>query len=101
MSGRDWTAYYNEDGEPWAIFVHGHVDLRTIKSIACKQEMKAAFERACGDADDWFNGNLEVGHWWIRSEDDRKNEDANSEYPWHFCKKGDDGAIPITGAKFA
>lgn len=97
---REWTAYSNEDGEPWAVFIHGHADLRPIKSLACKQEMKKAFEYYCGDADDYFNGNLNVGHWWIRDAFSEEDEDANPDFPWHFCEKGDSGARPITGAKF-
>jgi hypothetical protein len=97
---REWAAYSNEDGEPWAIFVHGHIDLRTIRSIACKKEMKEAFEHSCGDSEDWFHGNLNIGHWWIRDAFAEGDDDANPNCPWHFCEKGDSGAIPITGAKF-
>lgn len=101
MGEREWTSYSNEDGEPWAVFLHGHDhDLRTIRSLACKHEMKDAFETACGDDDNWFNGDLNIGRWWIRDAYAEEDEDANPDCPWHFCEKDDSGAIPITGAKF-
>lgn len=91
---RDWNAYYNEDGEPWAIFLHGHDhDLRTLRSLACKEEMR----RACLSDDEYFSGNLNVGRWWIRDLGDAADD---PEHSWHFCEKGDKGAIPISGAKF-
>lgn len=100
MSEREWTVYCDEDGEPWAIFLDGHVDLRTIRSNVCKTEMKEAFERFGGDDDNYFANNLNIGHWWIRDAFAAEDEDANPDHPWHWCEKGDTGAIPITGAKF-
>lgn len=96
---REWTAYSNEDGLPWAVFVHGHVDLRTIRSNACKTEMIAAFEHHCGDPENFFCGNLNIGHWYIRDLT-AVDDDANPDFPWHFCEKADVGAMPITGARF-
>lgn len=38
---REWNVYWNEDGEPWAIFLNGHqYDLRTLKSLACFASFK-------------------------------------------------------------
>jgi hypothetical protein len=97
---RDWTVYCNEDGEPWAIFLDGHDhDLRTLRSLNCKDEIRKAFIDFGGDDDDFFYGNLNIGRWWIRTYND-DNEDGDPDYPWVFCEKGDEGAKPITGAKF-
>jgi hypothetical protein len=100
MTEREWTVYTNEDGEPWAIFLHGHGhDLRTIRSIGCKKEMREAFIHHAGDDDGFFHGNLDIGRWWIR--DAAETDDSmNPDFPWVFCDEGDPGAKPITGAKF-
>jgi hypothetical protein len=100
---REWTAYCNEDGEPWAVFINGHVDLRTIRSKACRAEMKEAFEKFAGDADDYFEHDLDIGHWWIRDTTGSEDVDdsAGGDYPWQFCSKDEAGACPITGAKFS
>lgn len=100
VQARDWTVYFDEDGAPWAIFIHGHADLRTIKSNACRAEIKDAFAEAGGDDDDYPFGNLNIGHWWIRDALEAGDEDANPDCPWHFCHKADTGAIPITGVNF-
>jgi len=93
-SERQWNAYYNVDGDPWAVFLYGHDhDLRTLRSITCKEEMRAA---CCCDHV-FFAGNLNIGRWWIRDEGENA---ANADHPWQFCKKGDPGAIPISGARF-
>ena len=91
---RDWIVYYDEDGAPWAIFLYGHDhDLRTLRSLACKEEMR----QACIGDDSPFNGNLNIGRWWIR---DLGEAADDSDHPYHFCDAGDDGAIAISGAKF-
>lgn len=97
---RDWTVYFDCDGLPWAIFIHGHTDLRTIKSNACRAEMKDAWAEAGGDDDCWPNDNLNIGHWWIRDAVAAGDEDADPEAPWQFCKRDASGAIPITGVNF-
>jgi len=99
MTARDWIFYWNEDGEPWAIFLHGHDhDLRTIKSPTVKEEMRRAWVDGGMDDDRYFCGNLNIGRWWMRDEG-RNSEEP--DHPWHWCDKDDEGAIPITGAKFA
>lgn len=91
---REWNAYYNTDGEPWAIFLFGHDhDLRTLRSIACKKEM----QRECCTDDAYFANNLNIGRWWIR---DMGDTACDPECPWEFCEKDDAGATPISGAKF-
>lgn len=98
---REWTCWSDEDGEPWAVFLYGHDhDLRTLRSLNCKAEMKKAYEHWCSDAEHWFDGNLNVGRWWIRDAVSEGDEDAHPDHPWHFCEKGDSGAVAITGAKF-
>lgn len=91
---REWNAYYNSDGEPWAIFLFGHDhDLRTLRSVACKEEMR----RECCCDGVYFAGNLNVGRFWIR---DMGASASDPDHPWEFCDKGDAGATPISGAKF-
>lgn len=93
-NSREWNAYYDVDGNPWAVFLHGHDhDLHTLRSAACKAEMRAA---CCCDSV-YFAGNLNIGRWWIRDEGAAA---CDAEHPWNWCDEGDRGAIPITGARF-
>lgn len=99
---RDWACYCDEDGEPWAIFLAGHEhDLRTLRSVECRSEMKQAFKKFAGDVEDeWFEHDLAIGRYWIRDGSVEELYEASPNYPWVFCDKGDIGARPITGVKF-
>lgn len=98
MTKRDWNFYWGVDGEPWAIFLHGHNhDLRTLKSATVKEEMRRAWVADGLDDGDYFYGNLNIGRWWIRNMGDTA---CDPDHPWDWCEKGDDGAKPITGVKF-
>ena len=100
VTARDWTVYVNDNGYPWAIFLDGHDhDLRTLRSLACKEEIRKAFADFGGDDEGYFNGNLNIGRFWIRTYNE-EIEDGDPDHPWIFCKKGAEGALPITGAKF-
>jgi hypothetical protein len=93
-SKRQWTAFYDVDGALWAIFLDGHDhDLRTLRSLACKEEMR----KASVGSNDCFHGNLDIGHWWIR---DMAASAREPDHPWEFCDKDDRGAVAISGAKF-
>lgn len=95
MGDRDWTVYWNEDGEPWAIFLDGHEhDLRTLRSVTCKEEIRLACCRHLDDDHELFNG---IGRWWIIDLGDDADDNG---HPWAFCEKGVPGARPITGARF-
>lgn len=98
MSKRDWNFYWDADGEPWAIFLHGHDhDLRTLKSATVMKEMRDAWFGDGLDESKLLHGNLNIGRWWIR---DMDAEACDPDHPWDWCEKDDEGAIPITGARF-
>jgi hypothetical protein len=101
VSEREWTFYWDADGEPWAIFLDGHDhDLRTLKSVTVKNEIRQAWLDGGMDDDNYFSGNLNIGRWWIRdTTDDEDCEDP--EHSWQWCTKDAPGARPITGAKFS
>lgn len=91
---RDWNVFYDVDGDLWAIFLYGHDhDLRTLRSVTCKEEMR----RASIGNDQHFSGNLNIGRWWIRDMGDAADDPDHS---YHFCEAGDEGAVAISGARF-
>ena len=104
MTERLWTAYSTEDGEPWAVFVNGHVDLQALRTAESRAEMIDAYKWAQGDdCSGRFNGDIDVGHYYIRdttNDDDPDLEPGDVEYPYQFCNVDDVGAMPITGVKF-
>lgn len=70
--------YWDEEGEPWAVLVDGHVPDRTFlacaRAIAKRNSIK-------------IEGKIERRY--MREQD-------NSETPWHWCKGNQRGAKPVT-----
>ena len=82
-----WTT---EDGDPWGVYVYGHIDpaLLTLDLIneALDEIGHAPRDRA------------EPEHLWMHAEEDEAG--VMSDYPWHFCPAGTEGAIAVTGIDF-
>lgn len=83
-------ALTTEDGDPWGVYVYGHIDpaLLTLDLIneALDEIGHAPRDRA------------EPEHLWMHAEEDEAG--VMSDYPWHFCPAGTEGAIAVTGIDF-
>jgi hypothetical protein len=83
-------ALTTEDGDPWGVYVYGHIDpaLLTLDLIneALDEIGHAPRDRA------------EPDHLWMHAEEDEAG--VMSDYPWHFCPAGTEGAIAVTGIDF-
>lgn len=95
-------AFFDEDGDPWAVFVHGHFDLSLIGSPEWRERFRAKMLADCCRDDSEIAEALDGGaveQFWIV---DTTPEDAEGEVecPWQFCGAGTAGAIPVTGVKF-
>ena len=89
--------YMTEDGEPWAVFVYGHVEPASVVP-----DLQAEFDRLLksGEIDDpdfadWKADPGEVKQLWFH-----QREDAPEDAPFHWCEAGTTDAIPITGIRF-
>lgn len=83
-------ALTTEDGDPWGVYVYGHIDpaLLTLDLIN-----EALDYIGCDPLD-----RSEPEHLWMHAEEDE--DGGMSDYPWHFCAAGTEGAIAVTGIDF-
>lgn len=93
-----WTAYVTEEGDPWAAFVSGHVDIRTIAGAAVDEIPKAfadygeeIVEDVQGLIDDSCGAVL-TQFWLAPAEEE--------EGMFVFAGEGERGAFPVTGMRF-
>ncbi|MFT4129933.1 hypothetical protein [Labrys sp. (in: a-proteobacteria)] len=88
--------FRTEDGEPWGLFVYGHVD-----PISVANDLQLAFEqhRSLGEVDeewaDWSVDPDSIGNVWMY-----QREDAPEDASFYWCETGKAGAIPVTGIRF-
>lgn len=84
------TFYIDEDGEPWALFTNGHVDLEKFKRSAVRK--KRDYQEYLEDRDEG-----QIGHYYMRENTDDSDGDRSDDgYNWHWCNAKDPGAIPVT-----
>jgi hypothetical protein len=89
--------FMTEDGEPWAVFVYGHVD---PASVVAQIEQQIAFAHRIGHIDDewmetWELDPAKIQQLWIYTEDD-----APEDAPYLWGDANSPGACPITGVRF-
>lgn len=88
--------FMTEDGEPWGLFVYGHVDPASVAG-----ELQQAFEqhRQLGevdaDYDDWKVDPGSIIHLWMR-----QRENAPEDLSFYWCEADAPGAISVTGIRF-
>lgn len=82
------VAYYDYDGDPWALLVDGHVDIR---AVAEELRDKARIEGI--DVPD-----MTIAWHWIR--DAEGEGDIDPDYSMRWCDADAPGATPVTGVRF-
>ncbi|QEN86904.1 hypothetical protein FZC33_11440 [Labrys sp. KNU-23] len=88
--------FRTEDGEPWGLFVYGHVDPASVAN-----ELQQTFERHrdLGEVDEEWDGWAvdpgEIRQYWTY-----QREDAPEDLSFYWCEAGRAGAISVTGIRF-
>lgn len=100
LQKRNWTVYFTEDGEFFAAFVLGHLDLETLDCRAAMQEIKEAVGYECFD--DWSaiidESAAEIENFWIYDAH-KAGDTLDDEYCWWMCGADQPGAIAVTGLR--
>lgn len=97
----DLVLFTTEDGEPFAVFVWGHVPLQQFPMGAAETDLEMMADEACGmSAQEWAGPIPDPGHHWIRQADKDDQDPALEDWPWNWCAEGAPGATAITGLRF-
>lgn len=84
--------YTTGDGDPWAVFVMGHVD----QSLVTLDVVNERLESQGFDPVEQIK--VEHLHMWSKADD--PDDSVSPEWPWLWCSEGDEGAVAITGVRF-
>lgn len=89
---RDWTYLCTEDGEPWAAFVEGHMDLSTFGVLDEQRiiELYGKFHLSDDVAEIVSEFGPAFKHFWVRREGELHC----------FAEEGEPESRPVTGLRF-
>lgn len=91
-----WNAYITDEGDLWAAFVEGHVDIDQLLNDADERIIEAYAKQHEDFADAARNviedaGGAVITHFWLKPIDDETHK---------FAEPTDAGAYPVTGMRF-
>ncbi|MDK4704303.1 hypothetical protein PH562_18770 [Rhizobium sp. CNPSo 4062] len=98
---RNWTIYFTEDGEFFAAFVHGHLDLQSLDTGAIAREINEIIIHDWGFTEglEHFDASAaEIENFWIYDAHKAGDTD-NDEYCWWMCGADQPGAIAVAGLR--
>lgn len=99
MAEQTYTAFTTEDGEPWAVFVDGHVDPSTLDRDEMAEELAYIMGVDVEEALELLATGPAAAHHYIYDAH-AAGDDSDEDYPWHFCGASTPSARPITGVRF-
>lgn len=100
--------FFDEDGEPWAVFTYGHRYLgpnRELELLPGETLRERFRHELCqhldeAEVDEMLRDGAIVQFWIVDTTPEIEGEPTEIECPWQFCQPDTPGAIAVTGVKF-